>query len=87
MVLWALLVPVKELPSSQEGLERNASDKDFTASKPRPCKRPTPSNLSPQLYVQTRCRPKRRALAMTETELRLMAAPAIIGLSSQPVRG
>ena len=32
-------------------------------------------------------RAKRRALAMTETELRLIAAPATMGLSSQPVKG
>lgn len=30
---------------------------------------------------------RRRALLMTETELRLIAAPAMIGLSSQPKNG
>lgn len=30
---------------------------------------------------------KRKALLMTETELRLIAAPAIIGLSNQPKKG
>jgi len=30
---------------------------------------------------------KRRALVMTETELKLMATPAIIGLSSTPKNG
>lgn len=35
----------------------------------------------------TRARRSRRAFAMTETELRLIAAAAIIGLRSQPVIG
>jgi hypothetical protein len=30
---------------------------------------------------------RRRALLMTETELRLIAAPAMIGLSSRPKNG
>ena len=30
---------------------------------------------------------RRRALVMTETELKLIAAPAMIGLSSQPKNG
>jgi len=34
-----------------------------------------------------RARPRRSALATTETELRLIASAAIIGLSSSPVAG
>jgi len=38
------------------------------------------------IYYKSRCR-KRNALAITETELRLIAALAIIGLSSTPETG
>ena len=40
----------------------------------------------PPLYYNFTFR-SRRALPMTETELRLIAAPAIIGLSSRPKNG
>lgn len=39
------------------------------------------------LLVHTRTLRSRKALAMTETELRLIAAPAMIGLSSKPKCG
>lgn len=37
--------------------------------------------------AQSRARRRRRALRITETELRLMAAPAMTGLSSAPKNG
>ena len=37
--------------------------------------------------AQSFSRRSRRALVMTETELRLIAAPATIGLSSKPKKG
>ena len=45
-----------------------------------PCMPPDPSD-------QSATRRSRSALAMTETELRLIAAPAIIGLRNQPKNG
>src|SRR3546814_11850688 len=38
-------------------------------------------------FHSSRARPRRRALPTTDTELRLIASAAIIGLSSSPVNG
>lgn len=43
--------------------------------------------VSSGLTIQNCCRPSRSALVITETELKLMAAAAIIGLSKIPKNG
>jgi len=47
----------------------------------------TPPRLRPPSRYQTRARRSRKALPITDTELKLMAAAAMIGLSSKPKAG
>src|SRR3546814_6179200 len=42
---------------------------------------------SGERFHSSRARPRRRALPTTDTELRLIASAAIVGLSSRPVNG